>query len=209
MERDFKQVITSEEELREIMGHPSENVTRKTLDHIDENSQQFIEQSPFIIISSADKNGNMDSSPKGDPQGFVKLLDSRTLVIPDRLGNRRADTFMNILENPKVGVIFLIPGIRETLRVSGKAQIVRDEDILAMVAHKDKIPNFALIVHVEEAFMHCAKCIIRSKLWEGIDENAPRTVPTLAKSMVDSGKLDKSYQEMDDIIKNDEKTRLY
>ena len=116
---------------------------------------------------------------------------------------------MNVLDNPKVGLIFLIPGIRETLRVSGQAQIVRDKKVLEMLSYKSKLPNLAMIVHVEETFMHCAKCIIRSNLWDNIDENAPRSVPTLAKSMVDSGKLEKSYQEMDDIIKNDEKTRLY
>ena len=209
MKQRFEDVITNEKDFREIMGHPSELVTRKTLDYIDGNSRLFIEQSPFIVISSSDKNGNFDSSPKGDPPGFVKVLDEKTLAVPDRLGNRRADTFMNVLDNPKVGLIFLIPGIRETLRVSGQAQIVRDKRVLEMLSYKSKLPNLAMIVHVEETFMHCAKCIIRSNLWDNIDENAPRSVPTLAKSMVDSGKLEKSYQEMDDIIKNDEKTRLY
>ena len=116
---------------------------------------------------------------------------------------------MNILQNPKVGLIFLIPGIKETLRVSGEAQIVTDKKILELLAHKDRLPNLAMIVHVEEAFLHCAKCIIRSKLWKNVDSNAERKAPTLAKSMVDHGKLDKSYEEMDEIIKNDENTRLY
>ena len=209
MKRKFEEVITNEEDFREIMGHPSELVTKKTIDYIDENCQLFIEQSPFIVISSSDKNGNFDASPKGDPPGFVKVLDNKTLAIPDRLGNRRADTFMNILQNPKVGLIFLIPGIKETLRVSGEAQIVTDKKILELLAHKDRLPNLAMIVHVEEAFLHCAKCIIRSKLWANVDKSAERKAPTLAKSMVDHGKLDKSYEEMDDIIKNDEKTRLY
>ncbi len=116
---------------------------------------------------------------------------------------------MNILQNPRVGLIFLIPGIKETLRVSGEAQIVKDKKVLELLAHKDRLPNLAMIVHVEEAFMHCAKCIIRSKLWKNIDVKTPRTVSTLAKSMVGSGKLDKTYMEMDEIIKNDEDTRLY
>ena len=209
MKRKFEEVITNEEDFREIMGYPSELVTKKTIDYIDENCQLFIEQSPFIVISSSDKNGNFDASPKGDPPGFVKVLDNKTLAIPDRLGNRRADTFMNILQNPKVGLIFLIPGIKETLRVSGKAEIVADKKILELLAHKDRLPNLAMIVHVEEAFLHCAKCIIRSKLWKSVDLNAERKAPTLAKSMVDHGKLDKSYEEMDEIIKNDENTRLY
>ena len=209
MKRKFGEVITNEKDFRQIMGHPSELASRKTIDHIDENCRLFIEQSPFIVISSSDKNGNFDSSPKGDPAGFVKVLDDKTLAIPDRLGNRRADTFMNILQNPKVGLIFLIPGIKETLRVSGEAQIVTDKDVLELLAHKKKLPNFAMIVHVEEAFLHCAKCIIRSNLWADVDSDAERKAPTLAKSMVDHGKLDLSYEEMDAIIKNDEKTRLY
>ena len=209
MKRKFEDIITSEEELREIMGHPSELVIKKSIDYIDENCQLFIEQSPFIVISSSDKNGNFDASPKGDPPGFVKVLDKKTLAIPDRLGNRRADTFMNILQNPKVGMIFLIPGVKETLRISGEAQIVKDKKILELLAHKNKLPNLAMILHVEEAFLHCAKCIIRSKLWANIDKNAEQKAPTLAKSMVDHGKLDKTYKEMDEIIKKDEDTRLY
>ena len=209
MKRKFEEVITNEKDFREIVGHPSELVTRKTIDYIDENCQLFIAQSPFIVISSCDKNGKFDTSPKGDPSGFVKVLDNKTIAIPDRLGNRRADTFMNVLQNPRVGLIFFIPGIKETLRVSGEAQIIKDKKVLELLAHKERLPNLAMIVHVEEVFMHCAKCIIRSKLWDNIDENAPRTVPSLAKSMVDSGKLDKSYEEMDEIIKNDENTRLY
>jgi PPOX class probable FMN-dependent enzyme len=205
----FKEIITNEEDFREIMGMPSELVTRKTIDYIDENCRIYIEQSPFIAIASSDLNGNFDISPKGDPPGFVKILDQKTIAIPDRLGNRRADTFMNILQNPKVGLIFLIPGIKETLRISGEAQIITDKNILELLAHKGMLPKFAMIIHVKEAFMHCAKCIIRSKLWKHIDGNSQRVAPTLAKSMVDHGNLDKTYEEMERIIKNDEDTRLY
>jgi PPOX class probable FMN-dependent enzyme len=209
MKQKFEEIITHESEFREIMGTPSELVTKKSINYIDENCKLFIEQSPFIVISSSDQNGNFDASPKGAPPGFVKVLDNKTLAIPDRLGNRRADTFMNILVNPKVGLIFLIPGIKETLRVSGGAQIVKDKKVLELLAHNNKLPKLALIVHVEEAFLHCAKCIIRSKLWAKVDLNSKRKAPTLAKSMVDHGNLDKSYEEMEAIIKNDEKIRLY
>lgn len=209
MKWTFEEIITSEEDFRDIMGHPSELVTRKTIDHIDENCRIFISQSPFINVASSDRNGNFDVSPKGDPPGFVKVLNTKTLAIPDRLGNRRADTFMNILQNPKVGLIFLIPGIKETLRVSGEAQIVTDKKVLDLLSHKDRLPKFAMIVNVKEAFLHCAKCIIRSKLWANVDITAERKAPTLAKSMVDHGKLDKTYEEMDKIIKSDEETRLY
>lgn len=209
MEWTFNEIITSKTEFREIMGHPSELVTRKTINYIDENCRKFIEQSPFITVASSDLQGNFDVSPKGDPPGFVKVLNDKILAIPDRLGNRRADTFMNILQNPKVGLIFLIPGVKETLRVSGEAQIVADRKVLEMLSHKDRFPKLAMIVHVKEAFMHCAKCIIRSKLWANIEIDAERTVPTLAKTMIDHGKLEKTYEKMDKIIKDDEETRLY
>ena len=209
MKLKFDEVITTEEEFRKIMGHPSELVTRKTINFIDENCESFIKQSPFIAIASADLKGNFDISPKGDPSGFVKILDNKTLAIPDRLGNRRADTFMNILQNPKVGLIFLIPGVKETLRISGTAQIITDTKIRELLVYKNKLPNLVMIIHVEEVFMHCAKCIIRSKIWASNNASDLSKVPTLAKSMVDNGKLQKSYEEMNEIIKNDENTRLY
>jgi len=209
MKWTFKEIITSEEEFRKIMGHPGELVTRKTIGFIDENCRNFIAQSPFITIASSDIQGNFDVSPKGDPPGFVKVLNDKTLAIPDRLGNQRADTFMNILQNPKVGLIFLIPGIKETLRISGEAKIVTDKKVLELLSHKNRLPKFATIVKVNEVFMHCAKCIIRSKLWTNINTNQLQNVPSLAKSMVDHGKLDRSYKEMATIIKNDEEKRLY
>jgi uncharacterized protein len=209
MELKFEQVITTEEELREIMGYPSEIVTRKTINHIDEHCKSFIEKSPFITIATSDLNGNFDVSPKGDPAGFVKILSDKLLAIPDRPGNRKADTLRNIIQNPNVGLIFLIPGIKETLRVNGEAKIVRDENILEQLSCQEKTPSFAIIVQVKEAFMHCAKCIIRSNLWGTIDDTQERPVPSLGKVLVDHGKLDISYEELDDRIKNDEKTNLY
>lgn len=209
MEWSFDKIITTEEELRAILGHPNEIVTRKTINHIDENCRSFIEKSPFINIASADLNGNLDVSPKGDPPGFVKILSEKLLAIPDRPGNKKADTFSNIIQNPNVGVIFLIPGIKETLRVNGKAKIVTDQKVLDLLICDGKRPSFAIIVEVKEAFMHCAKCMIRSKLWANIDEAPKRTVPTLAKAMVDHAKLDITLEEMDGLIKDDEKNNLY
>lgn len=209
MEWTFDNIITTENELREILGHPSERVTRKTIHYIDENCTKFIENSPFITIATADSNGNFDVSPKGDPPGFVKVLNDKMLAIPDRPGNRKADTFTNILQNPNIGLIFLIPGINETLRVNGEAKIVRDQKVLELLSCQGKLPSFAIIVTVKEAFMHCAKCMIRSNLWMKIEDTPERSVPSLAKSLVDHGKLDISYEEMDALIKNDEKTNLY
>ena len=191
------------------MGYPSEIVTRKTIHYIDENCRSFIENSPFITIATSDLNRNFDVSPKGDPAGFVKILSDTMLAIPDRPGNKKADTLTNIIQNPSIGLIFLIPGIKETLRVNGEAKIVTDKSVLELLSCNGKPPSIAIIVNVKEAFMHCAKCIIRSNLWRKIDDAQERSVPSLAKALVDHGKLDITYQELDDLIKDDEKTNLY
>lgn len=209
MEWTFENIITNEGELRAILGHPNDIVTRKTINYIDKNCESFIQNSPFITIATADSNGNFDVSPKGDPSGFVKILNDKTLAIPDRPGNQKADTFTNILQNPNVGLIFLIPGVKETLRVNGKAKIVTDKKVLELLECEGKLPSFAIIVEVKEAFMHCAKCMIRSKLWVNNNDTKENSLPSLAKSLVDHGKLEISVQELDDLIKNDEKTNLY
>jgi uncharacterized protein len=209
MEWTFEKMITSEQELRDIMGYPSEIVTRKTINYIDEHCQAFIEKSPFITIATADLKGNLDVSPKGDPAGFVKILSDKMLAIPDRPGNHKADTLTNIIQNPNIGLIFLIPGIKETLRVNGEAKIVTDEKVLELLSCQGKKPGFAIIVTVKEAFMHCAKCMIRSKLWANVDDSQERSVASLGKALVDHGKLDMSSEELDEMIKDDEKTNLY
>jgi hypothetical protein len=209
MNLSFEHIIKTEEELRSVLGYPNEIVTRKTINYIDEHCRNFIENSPFITIATSDMEGNFDVSPKGDPAGFVKILDSHTLAIPDRPGNAKADTLTNILKNPNLGLIFLIPGIKETLRVNGQAKIVADRKVLELLSCDGKIPSFAIIVHVKEAFMHCAKCMIRSKLWKNEEQSQYRPIPSLAKALVDHGKLDISVKELDDLIKEDEKTNLY
>jgi PPOX class probable FMN-dependent enzyme len=209
MEWTFNNVITSENELRDIMGYPSEIVTRKTINYIDEHCRSFIEKSPFITIATSDLSGNFDVSPKGDPAGFVKILSDKVLAIPDRPGNRKADTLSNVIQNPNIGLIFLIPGIKETLRVNGEAKIVTDQKVLELLSCQGKPPALAIIVDVKEAFMHCAKCIIRSNLWMKVDDTQERSLPSLAKALIDHGKLDISHQELDGMIKEDEKTNLY
>ncbi len=204
----FENTITSEDQLRATLGYPSEIVTRKTINYIDEHCRSFIEKSPFITIATSDLEGNMDVSPKGDPAGFVKILDEKTLAIPDRPGNAKADTLTNVIKNPNIGLIFLIPGVRETLRINGEAKIVQDKWVLEQLNVDGKTPSFAIIVTVKEAFMHCAKCIIRSKLWQ-VDSAKQASVPSLAKVLVEHGKLDISIAELDGMIKNDEQTNLY
>jgi PPOX class probable FMN-dependent enzyme len=188
---------------------PSHRNSNKAIDHIDDICRRFIAACPFVIVASRGADGRLDLSPKGDPAGFVAVLDERTLAIPDRLGNNRLDTFENLLAHPEVGLFFLIPGNGDTLRVSGKGQIVRDSTLQARLAANDKIPNLVLIVAVEEAFMHCPKCIVRSRLWKH-DQWPDRTsVPTLAEAMVTHGALSETQTEMQAIIDNDGATRLY
>ncbi len=205
----FEDVIETREEFRSIMGEPSDKVTRKSLSALDKHCGVFIGRAPFMLIASADADGNTDVSPKGDPVGFVKILDEKTLAIPDRLGNKRADTIDNVLENPNVGLKFLIPGKTETLRISGKAVVVRDAALRDSMAMKGKSPDFAIVVTVEEAFFHCSKCMIRSKLWQ--TEHWPDLdgLPRLAQTMVDAGKLELTESEMHEIVVNDERERLY
>ncbi len=209
MDRSFNQIISNESELREILGYPKELVTKKAINYIDENCQIFIENSPFINIATSDQHGNLDVSPKGDPSGFVKILNNKMLAIPDRPGNKRADTFTNILNNPNIGLIFLIPGVKESLRVNGTAQIVTDKEVLELLSCDGKLPLFAIIVTVKEAFMHCSKCMIRSKLWRGVEDTQDRIVPTLGKVLVDHAKLDIDYKKLDEEIEDDEKNNLY
>jgi hypothetical protein len=207
----FKHVIRHEEELDAIMGRPRAAVLRKVTDRLDPLCRDFIARSPFVMVASHDANGNVDVSPKGDPAGFVMILDDKTLAIPERPGNLRADTFRNMLtlENPKVAVIFLIPGKGETLRVGGEARIVRDLELRQRMELNGKVPELALVVRVEEAFFHCTKSMVRSKMWDPKSWGPVKGLATLADAMVTHGKLKESVGEMASIIDRDDKERLY
>lgn len=185
----FEQVMRSEDDLRAVLGQPSERVRRKAIQVLDRHCRAFIERSPFVLIASSDAAGNCDVSPKGDPAGFVQVLDERTLAIPDRPGNKRLDTFLNVIANPRVGLIFLVPGNRETLRVNGRAEIVRDQVLRDRLAMNGKAPDFALVVRVDEAYLHCAKCVVRAKLWDPAGWPDLAGMPTLAQAIVDHAKL--------------------
>jgi hypothetical protein len=163
---EFKEVVTTVDELRALMGEPSEIALRKDIGRLDEHCRNFIARCPFVLVATSDKAGHCDVSPKGDAPGFVLVVDERHLLIPDRPGNKRFDGMRNLLENPGIGLIFLVPGSEETLRVNGRARIVRDPEWLAQLTARGKTPQFAIAVEVEEAFLHCAKCMKRSGLWE-------------------------------------------
>ncbi len=207
---DFRDVISSVEELEAVLGRPGPRVLAKVTDRIDELGRDFIARSPFVLVASSDGEGNFDVSPKGDPPGFVRVLDGgRVLAIPERPGNRRADTFRNVLRNPRVGLIFLVPGKAETLRVSGTATIVRDAAVREEMALGGKVPELALVVSVREAFVHCTKCVVRSHLWEPEHWPSLEGVPSLAEMMVTHGRLADTTAEMQAVIDNDASTRLY
>jgi len=206
----FNDVIRSEVELRGLMGGPvAPPVVEKTLSSLDRHCVAFIQRSPFVLIASSDTDGRMDISPKGDAPGFVRVLDNETLLIPDRPGNQRFDTFRNLFESPRVALIFLIPGKRETLRVAGRAEVVRDRELLGTLTANNKVPALALAVHVEEAFLHCAKCMIRSHLWQPEQWPALQGLPTLAEAMKDAASIPAPVEVVEAIIKEDEDTRLY
>ena len=158
-------IIDSHEALREVVGEAAELTQKKVIDRIDEHARNLIAHSPFVLLATSAPDGSCDVSPRGDPAGFVRILDDRTLLIPDRPGNRIADSLRNILANPHVGLLFVIPGVGDTFRVNGRATITDDAGLLAPSAVEGKPPKLGIVVEVEEAYTQCSKALIRSDLW--------------------------------------------
>jgi uncharacterized protein len=157
--------IGDEAELRQILGSPTELVLSKIADRLNDLTRQFIERSPFVCVATATPDGGLDVSPRGDPPGFVRILDERTLLLPDRPGNRIGDTLRNLLADPRIALLFLIPGVGDTFRVNGRAVIVDDLELLAPSAVNGKLPRLGILVAIEEAYTQCPKALIRSELW--------------------------------------------
>jgi len=168
-------------EIREIYGHPQERAVKKQLPKLEKHSRAFIAMSPFIVMSTCDGEGRCDASPKGDAPGFVTVLDDETLLIPDRLGNNRVDSISNILQHPRIGLLFLVPGIRETLRVNGRAQITVDPALLESCAVNGKPPRSGILVTADEVYFHCGKALIRSDLWNPEKHVAQSEFPSLGR----------------------------
>jgi PPOX class probable FMN-dependent enzyme len=177
--------VPSQGALREIMGTPMELAVRKQLGKLDRYCREFIARSPFLCLGTADRTGKADVSPRGDPAGFVQVLDDHTLIIPDRPGNNRLDSMSNIMENPNVGLLFFIPGFEDTLRVNGRATIVRDPAVLERAAVHGKAPKVAIRVAVDEAFLHCAKALKRSRLWDPASKVDRRELPSIARMVME------------------------
>jgi len=181
----FKDTVTSREELRAIFGPPAERAVLKERATLDVHSRAFIASAPFVLLATSSAAGRCDVSPKGDAPGFVLVLDDTHLVVPDRPGNNRIDGLTNIVENPHVGMIFLIPGREDTLRVNGRACIVRDGEILDRLEVAGKRPKVAIGVEVEESFLHCAKAFKRSGLWDPARWPDVAGLPSMARMLWD------------------------
>ncbi len=181
---DDTSFITTEATLRGLHHAPMSRATEKVLAALDGHCRRMIELSPFCIISTQGPGG-ADVSPRGDPPGFVRALDDRTLLVPDRVGNNRLDALCNLLENPRIGLLFLVPGMNETLRINGLARITDDARILAASAIEGRAPKVGLVVAIEEAFLHCAKAFVRSKLWDGRQHIDRSQLPSFPEMLLD------------------------
>ena len=156
--------IRSIEALRSLYREPSERAVRKQLDRLDAHCRRFVSLSPFLVIASADADGRVDASPRGGEPGFVKVFDDRTVLIPDSPGNNRLDSMQNLISRPGVGLLFMVPGVDETLRINGKATLRTDEALIGLCANERRRPPLVIAVEVNEAYLHCAKALMRSKL---------------------------------------------
>lgn len=171
-------VIDSEAQLRTLLGTPAELTRAKISDRLNPMTRLFVERSPFVCVGTSDAAGNADVSPRGDPPGFVRILDERTLLIPERPGNKLADSLRNLLANPCIGLLFVVPGVTDTLRVNGRATITTDAQLLAPSAVEGRLPVLGVLVDIDEAYTQCSKAFLRSHLWDAQRFVDPATMPT-------------------------------
>ncbi|GAA4942890.1 PPOX class probable FMN-dependent enzyme [Nonomuraea thailandensis] len=200
--------IGSEAELRELLGEVMPRAATKERQRLHERDREWLAASPFCLIATSDEAGNCDVSPKGDPAGFVHVIDDTTIAIPDRPGNRRADGFLNILKNPHVGLLFLIPRRNETLRINGRARLVREAPFFDELIVKGHRPHLALVVEIEQIFFHCPKAFLRSGLWKP-DSWAPDTLPSHARMVKDVQSVEESLEQLESYYGESYAKRLY
>jgi len=204
-----KKPISTVAELDALLApmHPSQ--VNKIIDHIDDHCRAWLERTTFVTVASCNADGQMDVSPKGDPPGFVKVLDSKTLAIPDRIGNYRADTFRNVLENPKVGILCIVPKRKEVVRINGTAQVVQDDALRDLTKVNGHRPDLVLLVRVNEAFFHCGKAMIRSRMWQPEHWGSIEGLPTYSQALKDHGEMDMALDEIEQRMAFNESDRLY
>jgi PPOX class probable FMN-dependent enzyme len=205
--------ITDEQTLRSLFDEQTPLAIHKCQGSLDDHAQAFIRRSPFICIGTQDLKGKADVSPRGDPVGFVKVLDRHTLAIPDRPGNNRLDSLVNIIANPSVGLLFIIPGFDDTLRVNGQASLVQDPALLQGMRVNDRTPKLAIIVKVNEAFMHCAKAFRRSQLWNPDHFQDRKKMPSLSRIILDqttgAPRDDEEMRQIDAALEEEYRKTLY
>ncbi|GAA6150881.1 pyridoxamine 5'-phosphate oxidase family protein [Pseudoteredinibacter isoporae] len=193
--------IESESELREIYGYPVGRAKDKQLAALEKHSIHFIHHSPFMLLSTANQAGRMDCSPRGGEPGFVRVLNERCILIPDAKGNRRLDSLVNILDTGSVGCVFLIPGVDETLRVNGRAKISRDASYLENFDGQDKAPISCIVLDIEEVFLHCAKALMRSRLWAEDSKIERSSFPTMGRMINDQLNIAGDVETQEDMVK--------
>ena len=210
-----EQTYREEADLRETMGETMEISVSKCIPSLDRHCKEFIRRSPFLCLGTSGENGRADVSPRGDPPGFVQILDDNTLFIPDRPGNNRLDSMTNIIENPNVGLLFLVPGFDDTLRVNGKATIVRDDELAQATVVNGKAPKVGIRVEVEEAFLHCAKAFKRSRLWDEESRQDRKEMPSLGRMILEQTAppeeppSEETVKETDEFVEDNYRTELY
>lgn len=200
--------IGSESELRELLGEVMPRAAAKERPRLHERDRQWLAASPFCLIATSDAEGNCDVSPKGDPAGFTHVIDDTTIAIPDRPGNRRADGFRNVLRNPHVGLLFLIPGRNETLRVNGRARLLRDAPFFDDMVVKGHRPRLALVVEIDEIFFHCAKAFMRSSLWRP-ERWGPDPLPSHAVLLKEVQRVEEPIEQLEEYYGESYAERLY
>ena len=206
----FQKLVTSADELAALIGSPTELVIKKQLSELDDHMKSFITESPFLLLGTVCSDGRCDVSPRGDTPSAAKVLDSRTLIIAERRGNRRVDSLRNIIETGRAGLLFMIPGLGETLRINGRACVIRDEEVLASMSVQGKQPVVGIGVEVEECYFQCAKALIRSKLWENPVERPDSTSRHFAEILVDQTKIEgQTVESLKQQIEESYKDHLY
>lgn len=201
--------VTTADEIRDTLGPQMASQVNKVIHKIDAHCRVWIERAPFILMASGDAAGNMDISPKGDPAGFVKVLDDQTFAIPERIGNNRGDTFYNLIENPGIAVLFIVPGRKEVLRVNGTAQIAKDAALLDQMQVNNHRPDLTTVVRVKEAFFHCGKSIVRSSLWHADKWPSLDGLPSYAEALKDHGDMQIPVEDLEEELAVNAVKRLY
>ena len=206
---DDTSFITDEASLRALHHQPMSRATDKVLRVLDKHCLRIISLAPFCVVATQSPNG-ADVSPRGDPAGFVRVLDERTLILPDRIGNNRLDGMTNLLVNPRIGLLFLVPGMNETLRINGTARLSHDPALLSAAAVNGREPRLVIVVSVKEAFLHCGKALKRSKLWHDDYRVDKKDFPSLGRMIVEQTKpANVTVEQADEVVEEGYRNKLY